>query len=563
MTGTKTRVRRPTRPAGNKTANRFAKLAGGDAAADVDLSPTGGSDGADTETNGSGLIGGMSAVAADDAHRLVRIRVSETAPHPFNDPTRSQPQPDDPEWEELLNGVKANGVRLPLLLVRREAFAAARPAAAEEISPDAHYVVVYGHRRRIAALEAGCETVPAIVDDATMENDGDIDAMALENLGRKQLSEIAECDLYARYYEMGLPQRGIANRLGVDQSTVQRRLALKLLTPEARAAVESGALPAYEAATLVGKDGLPYGPRRPWQKTFKPEQDTDQRKAEQNSALRLVLGETPWSVSRATERVIAEREARVESANLGIDLINDPHKEFGDHYTDHRIRRDEFTSAADVVGAINPNTGRLDLYRRSAAPNDAAPVSGDVPDHPTPPTASPTAPVAPTGPAQAATGESDDDTTIEPAESDEPAVSGQDAEAEAIAEQKRVEAAAAAAAQERRRESCAELIAHQPSNADLLKILVRQYLSGVAARSQTSAVNALLKDWDAHADGAGEKARNASAYHRAVAAAELHTAELKDKAWDDDAVAHVELLIDRVGYQPTAWEREQLNTVAR
>lgn len=578
MAGTTTRARRPVKPAGKRTANRFAKLAGGDAAADIDLSPTDSSDETAAELNGSGLIGGMSAVAADDAHRIVQIRVSETAPHPFNDPSRSQPQPDDPEWEELLNGVKANGVRLPLLLVRRDAFIATRPAAAEEISPDAQYVVVYGHRRRTAALEAGRETVPAIVDDATMEDDGDIDAMALENLGRKQLSELAECDLYARYYEMGLPQRGIAERLGVDQSTVQRRLALKLLTPEARAAVEAGALPAYEAATLVGKDGLPYGPRRPWQKTFKPEQDTDQRKAEQNAALRLVLGRkaeqiaalrlvagepdtddgapgTPWSVSRATERVIAEREARAEAASLGIDLINDPHKEFGDHYTDYRIRRDEFTSAADVVGVINPNTGRLDLYRRTAAPSEAGPVVSDRSVPSAVPSAVPTAPAP--GRDDVAIGESDHDTSIEPEESQE------DTEAAAIAEQKRAAAAAAAAAQARRRESCAELITHQPSNADLLKMLVRQYLSGVAARSQTSAVNALLKDWGAHAEGTGDKARNAHAYHRVIAAAELHTAELKDKAWDDDAVAHVELLIERVGYRPTAWEREQLETVAR
>ncbi|OOK65177.1 parB-like partition domain protein [Mycobacterium kansasii] len=102
------------------------------------------------------------------------------------------------------------------------------------------------------------------------------------------------------------------------------------------------------------------------------------------------------------------------------------------------------------------------------------------------------------------------------------------------------------------------MINQQPSNAELLKILVAQYLSGVAARSATSAVRALLRDWDATADGTAEKARNAQAWHRAVAAAELHTAELKDKAWDDDAVAHVNLLIDRAGYQPTPWERRQL-----
>jgi ParB family chromosome partitioning protein len=505
----------------------------------------------------------MSAIAADEAHRVVQIRVAEVAPHPFNDPSRSRPKPGDEKWNELLKGVQINGVRLPVLVVPRESFAAVRPAVAEEIAPDARYVLVYGHRRRAAALEAGRETIPAVVDDSIMADDGDIDAMATENLGRQELSDLAECDLFARYYEMGLPQRGIAERLGVDQSTVQRRLALKLLTPEVRAAVESGALPAYEAATLVGKDGLPYGPRRPWQKTFKPEQDTEQRKAEQNAALGLVVGKPPWSVSRATERVIAEREARAEAASLGIELINDPHTEFGDHYTDHRIRRDEFTSAVDVVGAINPNIGRLDLYRRQPVPagsaSDAQAAATDLPVAPSErPTPAPTPATA--GPVS---GHNDEEMERDTGAGDGVTDPQRDAEAAAMAEQKRAEIAAAAAAQAHRRESCAALITHQPTNAELLKILVRQYLSGVAARSQTSAVNALLRDWDAHADGQGEKALNARAWQRAVAAAELHTAELKDKAWDDEAVAHVGTLIARVGYQPTAWERDQLDTVPR
>lgn len=119
------------------------------------------------------------------------------------------------------------------------------------------------------------------------------------------------------------------------------------------------------------------------------------------------------------------------------------------------------------------------------------------------------------------------------------------------AEQQR--AAAATSAQARRREACVALITHQPSNADLLKVLVRQCLSGVSARSQTSAVKALLREWGASVDGPGEKARNARAWHLAVAAAELHTAELKG-AWDDDAIAHLDVLTERVGYQPTEWK---------
>lgn len=561
MTGTTTRVRRPVKPAsGKKTANRFAKLAGGDTApTDIGPVPAAGNE----EVADSGLIGGMSAVAADEAHRVVEIRVAEIAPHPFNDHSRNTPQAGDPKWDELLNGVRANGVRLPVLVVPRDAFAAVRPAAAEGIPADVRYVLVYGHRRRAAALEAGRETVPAVVDDAIMADDGDIDAMASENLGRKDLSDLAEGGLYARYSEMGLSQRQIAERLGVDQATVSRKLALNLLAPEVRDAVDEGKLPPTEAAALAGK--LPYGPLRRWQKSKDIEQDTERRRAEQIAAQRLVLQHN-WSASRAAERVIAERDARAEADALGIHLVDDPRAELGDGYVDHRISREELTSGAGVVGAINANTGQLDLFRRTAPVDgaggpgfdgaadlphvsegsrlSAGDRSGDTADD-ADRAADPAPASKPAGGSAAGAGECDDS----------------DSEAAAIARQKRACTAAAAKAQTHRRQSCAALITHQPTNAELLKILVRQYLSGVAARSQTSAVSALLRDWDAEADGAGEKARNARAWHRAVAAAELHTAELKDQAWDDDAVAHVELLIERVGYQPTAWERDQLDTV--
>ncbi len=536
---TTVRAARRPKPGGRKTANRFAKFAGGDTAPSTDFSHTA-DDSASAED--TGLIGGISAVAADETHRVVQVQVAEIAPHPFNFHGRSQPQPGDPKWEELLNSVRANGVRLPVLVVPREAFVAARPSAAEQISPDARYVLVYGHRRRAAALEAGRDTVPAVVDDAIMADDGDLDAMAAENLGRQDLSDLAEADLFARYSEIGLSQRAIADRLGVDQATVSRRLALLLLAPELRRAVDDGDLPSAEAAALAG--ALPYGPPRRWQKTKDPDQLSDQRRAEQLQALRLIL-DRGMLAARTAERVIAERNARAKAAELGIPIVEAPRVELGENC--HQYRVADYESGADVIGAINPGSGSLDLYARPAPSAAVEDAEGDwAAAGTTAPAGQPTpAPSEATTPAQS-DDEGRDQNTV-------------DDHSVAIADKQRAQTAAAAEAQAQRREFCAVLITQQPSNADLLKILVGQYLSGVAARSATSAVSALLCDWDAEVDGTGEKVRNTRAWHRAVAAAELHTAELKDKAWDDDAVAHVELLMDRVGYQPTTWERRQLD----
>ena len=431
-----------------------------------------------------------------------------------------------------------------MLVVPRDTFTAARPGAAGEIAPEARYVLIYGHRRRAAALEAGRTTLPAVIDDAIMADNGDLDAMVTENLGRRDLSELAEAELFARYSETGLPQRAIADRLGVDQATVSRRLALLLLAPEVRQAVGDGDLPSADAAALSGK--LPYGPPRRWQKSKDPDQDTDQRRAEQIEAQRLVLSHN-WSASRAAERVVAERDARAEAAALGITLLEDPRAEFGEHYTDHHISRDDYTPDADVVGAINPSTGHLDLYTLATSASDPSSGSprGDVEEAP--------------DTTDRGRGSSAGAPPSVPDDANESTRDGaDDNEAAALAERKRSEVDAGTA-QGHRRLACSALVALQPTNAELLRVLVLQYLSGVAARSQTSAVTALLRDWDASAEGGGEKARNAKAWHRAIAAAELHTAQLKDKTWDDNAVAHLELLIDRVGYQPTAWERDRLD----
>lgn len=537
-----TSVRPARRPkvGARKTANRFARLAGGEPETAEDLSPS--PDVGAPVAEQTGLIGGMSAVAADDAHRVVQIAVSEIAPHPFNHSTRSQPQPGEPKWEELLNGVRANGVRLPVLVVPRGVFVASRPTAAGQIAEEARYVLIYGHRRRAAALEAGRETVPAVVDGAIMADDGDLDAMATENLGRQDLSDLAEANLFARYSEIGLSQRAIAERLGVDQATVSRRLALLLLSPQLREVVEDGTLGSADAAALSG--ALPYGPPRRWQKTKDPLQDTDQRATEQAQALQLIL-DRGMSATRAAERVIAERESRSKAAQLGIPIVEDPRAELGEQC--HQFRVTSYENGADVIGAINPGSGSLDLYARPSAAGPAVidtPVGSGAPDVAPPPTE-----VTPTTSPEPESSQRDD------AAVDEASDSGAETAAD---QQASAEKAAATEAQVQRRQSCAVLIGQPPTNADLLKILVSQYLSGVAARSGTSAVTALLHDWDAEAEGTGEKARNSRAWHRAVAAAELHTAELKDKAWDDDAVAHLDLLINRVGYQPTSWERRQL-----
>ena len=144
-----------------------------------------------------------------------------------------------------------------------------------------------------------------------MADDGDLDAMATENLGRQDLSDLAEADLFARYSEIGLSQRAIADRLGSRPGHGVAPAGAATAGTRSTPAVDDGDLPSAEAAALAGE--LPYGPLRRWQKSKDPDQDTDQRRAEQIEAQRLVL-EHKWSATAAAERVVAERDARAEAA---------------------------------------------------------------------------------------------------------------------------------------------------------------------------------------------------------------------------------------------------------
>jgi ParB family chromosome partitioning protein len=262
-------------------------------------------------------------------------------------------------------------------------------------------------------------------------------------------------------------------------------------------------------------------------KTLK--QIRDPRRDEQIQALRLVQ-ERGMTSTRAAERVIAEREARAQAAQWAVPVVDDPRAELGERFYEFRVP--SYDGSANLIGTIDPGLGTLVVYARPRV----------VVDTPSPPH-----PAGQDGPPS----DESPGKNIPPAGG---TTSNGDAQRGP---------GGAAAARAHRRQACVALIAQQVSNSDLLRILVGQYLSGVAARAASSAVPRLLRDWDADMEGNSEKARASRVWHRAIAAAELHTSDLADKPWDDTAAAHLQLLIDRVGYQPTPWEQDQLDATRR
>jgi len=116
---------------------------------------------------------------------------------------------------------------------------------------DGRYVLVAGERRWRAARQAGMKTVPAVIRERLDER-GELELALVENLQRRDLTPIEE----ARAYESlrtaaGLSQAEIAERVGLDRSSVANALRLLKLPLEIQQMVDDGRLGAGHARSLL------------------------------------------------------------------------------------------------------------------------------------------------------------------------------------------------------------------------------------------------------------------------------------------------------------------------
>lgn len=488
-----------------------------------------------------GIAGGLAAAEAA-GNRVRHVEVTSLVPHPLNDPQRSLPG-QGPKWDELVNSIASLGVESPAVAVTREAFVRARPAHAANLPPEGRYVLVFGHRRRIAALTAGVKTMPIIVNDAILNDNGDLDAMAAENLGREDLSPLAEARLFARYVdEIDLTQSAIGKRLGFDQANVSRRLALLLLTDEGLAAVESGQISPSNAATLAG--GLPYGPVRKWQRTRREdEQNSPQRREDQNTALSRILAKdgTPQKI---VDFVLAERQARKEAQAQGIDIVADPTEALGGPAQEVP---DPQSFDGDLVGTIDSITGALLLW---GLPPQVPTSPADPAVEERPSLASPSG--APQVPDLA------DEELPTPSAASEPARNRSEIDsrpsaddAAAAADTSKGEAAQAASA---RLEACQKAAEAVPAKSHMAEILAQAIANGIDTSSPR--VIARADTWATGDGGAADSyTAVASIAWRRVLSGYERAAETAGTAWGPTQRAYLQLLSDRAGFTPSPLER--------
>ncbi len=144
--------------------------------------------------------------------------------------------------EDLARSIQQNGLLQPLVV---------RPTA------DGGFELIAGERRLMASKQAGLESVPVVVREASRREM--LEMALVENLQREDLNPIEEAEAYQRLAEeFGLTQEEISKRVAKSRSAVTNSLRLLTLEDEYKEMVSRGTISAGHArALLVMPEGEP------------------------------------------------------------------------------------------------------------------------------------------------------------------------------------------------------------------------------------------------------------------------------------------------------------------
>lgn len=155
-------------------------------------------------------------------------------------PNPNQPRQhfDEQALQALANSIAASGLMQPIVV---------RPAS----DGSGSYQIIAGERRWRAAQIAGISQLPAVireVDDQTAA-----EFALIENLQREDLNPIERAEAFQRLIdEFQLTHQEIAQRVGLDRSSVTNHLRLIELDDSIKSAIQLGQLSLGHAKALLG-----------------------------------------------------------------------------------------------------------------------------------------------------------------------------------------------------------------------------------------------------------------------------------------------------------------------
>jgi ParB family chromosome partitioning protein len=164
------------------------------------------------EERGQELSAGVLSLLHADESTQVRPSSVRNIPTDRVDPNPNQPRLaiDPGNLDDLTASIREHGVLQPILV---------RPVTGNR------YQLVAGERRWRAAIAAGLDAIPAMIED--VDDETALEIAIIENLQREDLSPLDEALIYDRMIrQFGYSIRKLAQKLGKDKGYLENRLRL-------------------------------------------------------------------------------------------------------------------------------------------------------------------------------------------------------------------------------------------------------------------------------------------------------------------------------------------------
>jgi ParB family transcriptional regulator, chromosome partitioning protein len=171
--------------------------------------------------------------AVDAVNQIQLIPITLIKPNP------KQPRQhfDASALEALASSIRTSGLMQPIVV---------RPAA----GLDSAYQLIAGERRWRAAQLVGLATIPALVRDVDDRTAAEFSLV--ENLQREDLNPIERAEAFARLInEFHFTHQEIAQRVGLDRTSITNHLRLNELDADTKIAMQQGALSMGQAKALL------------------------------------------------------------------------------------------------------------------------------------------------------------------------------------------------------------------------------------------------------------------------------------------------------------------------
>ncbi|MBR2674313.1 MAG: ParB/RepB/Spo0J family partition protein [Mogibacterium sp.] len=144
-------------------------------------------------------------------NELVMIKASKLRPHPDN------PRKELGDLSELTDSIRQQGILQNLTVVPDTQMSAEGEG----------YLIVIGHRRYAAGVEAGIEEFPCRI--AEMSHQNQVATMLCENLQRRELTVYEQAQGFQMMLDLGVSVSELSDKTGFAPSTIYHRLNIAKL----------------------------------------------------------------------------------------------------------------------------------------------------------------------------------------------------------------------------------------------------------------------------------------------------------------------------------------------